>query len=250
MTNNLLDPISHAPPPGFGPIHQTTPDEATNAEASTGAVKLSSSTPVPDSAQPINEAISKAANADASAKAIQHRPPRPVLDQAKAINRVPQKATNAGASTEAVNHLPSTPTADLTQNNKHTPRKATYAETARNGPSTPSVISQQPTADVPNKATNAEAIQNGPVKYSNVERWNVFTINRRFVSPAQKARAYRIYSNVPAVSVAHQHQPGGHSTSSANFQQPTKEVPNKATKAPSKAANVNALAKADPNFEE
>ena len=72
MTNNLLDPISHAPPPGFRPIYQATPDEATNAKASTGAVKPCSSKTIPDPAQSINEAPSKAANADAFVEAVRN----------------------------------------------------------------------------------------------------------------------------------------------------------------------------------
>ena len=96
MTNNLLDPISHAPPPSFRPIHQATPDEATNAEASTGAVKPSSPIPVHQTTP------DEATNAEASTGAVKPSSSTTIPDPPQSINEAPSKAANADAFVEAV----------------------------------------------------------------------------------------------------------------------------------------------------
>ncbi len=239
VTNSSLDLVPQVPPPGFGPIRQVIPDEATNADASTEAVKPFQSTPVPGLSQSIAEASSKAANADASIEATQHPPFTPTADSSQAIDEAFGEAANADASTKATQHHPYTPTADLSQtideafgeaanadasreatqspsytptadlsrNNKHTSRKATYAEIARDGPSTPSANSWQRT-DSPNKATNGEAVRNDPSERPNIKRYNNFAPNRQFISKSTiskaKAKAGGCYSNAPTVSVAQQ----------------------------------------------
>ena len=104
----ILDPAQ--------PVHQTTTNEATNAEASTGAVKPSS--PIPVHQATPNEAT----NADASTGAVKPSSPTPVHQT------TPDEATDAEASTGAVKPPSSTPFPDSAQPINEAHSKAANAD--------------------------------------------------------------------------------------------------------------------------